>query len=210
MKKKSVLILMSAATFAIMSCQSNQSKEQKGESQEATTAGTANAKVDPDTTDSIPADGYAAYNSDMQAAEIIRKALTETILKDDLSYIPAEQRKFKYHAIDLNNDKSDEYLVALTTNYFCGTGGCSFYIVDKTGKLVSNFSVSDFPVYVAPGATDGWQDLIIMSNGKFHHIKMKGGKYPSNPSVEPEFKGEVPKTPALLNIYESAYPAFIY
>jgi hypothetical protein len=206
--KKSILILMGAAIFGIMSCKNNESKEQNKE-QEAGNAATTEA-VDPDPTDSIPASGYAAYNSDLKVAELLKKTLAESVLKEDISTIPANERKFRYHAVDLNNDKIDEYLVAPPGNFYCGTGGCSFFIIDNNGKAIGDFTVSDFPIYTATSATEGWQDLIIRSNGKDHLIKMKNGKYPSNPSVAPEYKGEAPNTQALLDIYQKAYPAFSY
>jgi len=206
MKRKSILFLFSAATF-IISCNTNENEKKDVTATDVTTV---NTTVDPDPTDSIPANGYASFNSNMETAAMIGKALSEDVLKNDISSIPADERKFKYHAIDLNNDKSDEYLVTPIGSYFCGTGGCSAYLLDHAGKLISSFSVTDFPVHVATTATDGWQDLIITSNGKNHAIKVKNGKYPSNPSVEPDFTGEVPMTPAVLNIYDAAYPAFNY
>lgn len=207
MKNRSALILLIAAA-TLSACGSKQTNVKNNPTQDSTTAKT-DSVVDPDPTDSIPADGYAAYNSNMDASAIIKTGLTENVFKSDLNSIPADQRKFKYHSYDLNNDKKDEYLVAPIGNYYCGTGGCSFYILDTDGKQLAGFTVSDFPVYVAATSTEGWSDLIITSDGKNHHIKMKNGKYPSNPSVEPLHKADLPDTtPKLLNIYEGAYPTF--
>jgi hypothetical protein len=39
------------------------------------------------------------------------------------------------------------------------------------------------------------------SGEKLHHIKFKYGKYPSNPSVQEKWKGEIPnENTAVLNI----------
>lgn len=210
MKRQLVLILLMAAGV-FSSCGTQKQKEETNTEKTADTSAVTKTTADPDPTDTIPADGYPAYNSDSKAAEMLRKTLTETILKNDLASIPADQHRFKYHAFDINNDKKDEYFVTITGSYFCGTGGCNFYIISHDGTVISDFSVSDFPVYVAASITDSWQDLIIQTGGKYHLIKMKQGKYPSNPSVEPLFTGDIPNmAPALLNIYDSPYPAFTF
>lgn len=124
--------------------------------------------------------------------ELIRKQLL-ILLKKDLPAMTKEDRSFYYEAFDLNNDKKEEYFVGFSNSYFCGSGGCSGYILKNDGTVINRFSVTDFPIYVTTSATEKFYDLIFESGGKFHLLKMKGGKYPSNPSVQEVIKGDVPK-----------------
>ncbi|GGE95017.1 hypothetical protein [Flavobacterium limi] len=127
-----------------------------------------------------------------ETAELIRKQL-QILLKQDLPAMTKEDRYFYYEAFDLNNDQKDEYFVGFSNSYFCGSGGCSGYILNNNGNLINKFTVTDFPIYVTTTPTEKFYDLIMESGGKFRHIKFKNGKYPSNPSVQPEHNGDFPK-----------------
>ncbi|QLC65880.1 hypothetical protein LPB248_06155 [Flavobacterium sp. LPB0248] len=123
---------------------------------------------------------------------LIRKQLL-VLLKKDLPAMTKEDRSFYYEAFDLNNDKKEEYFVGFSNSYFCGSGGCSGYILKNDGTVINRFTVTDFPIYVTSSSSEKFYDLIFESGGKFHLLKMKGGKYPSNPSVQEVIKGNVPK-----------------
>ena len=127
--------------------------------------------------------------------ELIRKQLL-ILLEKDLPAMTKEDRSFYYEAFDLNNDKKEEYFVGFSNSYFCGSGGCSGYILKNDGTVINRFTVTDFPIYVTTSSTEKFYDLIFESGGKFHLLKMKGGKYPSNPSVQEVIKGDVPKESA--------------
>jgi hypothetical protein len=124
--------------------------------------------------------------------ELIRKQLL-VLLKKDLPAMTKEDRYFYYDAFDLNNDKKNEYFVGFSNSYFCGSGGCSGYILNNDGSVINHFTVTDFPIYVAASSTDKFYDLIMKSGGIAHLIKMKNGKYPSNPSIQEKLKGDIPK-----------------
>ncbi|PXY43323.1 hypothetical protein [Flavobacterium hydrophilum] len=138
------------------------------------------------------ADVSDAPPKDDKAVELIRKQL-HVLLKKDLPTLTKEERYFYYEAFDLNNDQKNEYFVGFSNSYFCGSGGCSGYILNNDGSLINRFSVTDFPIYVTITPTEKFYDLIMESSGKLHHIKFSNGKYPSNPSVQHEHKGKVPK-----------------
>ena len=127
-----------------------------------------------------------------KAVELIRKQLL-VLLKNDIPALTKEERYFYYDAFDLNNDQKNEYFVGFSNPYFCGSGGCSGYILKNDGSVINRFTVADFPIYVTTSSTEKFYDLIFESGGKFHLLKMKGGKYPSNPSVQQVIKGDVPK-----------------
>lgn len=127
-----------------------------------------------------------------KTVELIRKQLL-VLLEKDIPALTKDDRYFYYEAFDLNNDKKNEYFVGFSNPYFCGSGGCSGYILKNDGTVINRFTVTDFPIYVTSSVTEKFYDLIFESGGKFHLLKMKGGKYPSNPSVQEVIKGDVPK-----------------
>ncbi|RXM43121.1 hypothetical protein [Flavobacterium sp. YO64] len=129
---------------------------------------------------------------DDKAVELIRKQLG-VLLKKDIPVMTKDDRYFYYQEFDLNNDKKNEYFVGFSNSYFCGSGGCSGYILNNDGSVINRFTVTDYPIYVTTSSTEKFYDLIFESGGKFHLLKMKGGKYPSNPSVQEVIKGNVPK-----------------
>lgn len=129
---------------------------------------------------------------DDKAVELIRKEL-QILLKNDLSAMTKEDRFYYYEAFDLNNDKTSEYFVGFSSPYFCGSGGCSGFILNNDGSLINKFTVTDFPIMVTTSSTEKFYDLLFKSNGAFHLMEMKNGKYPPNPSVQEVWKGEIPK-----------------
>lgn len=211
-KNLSCLSLILALMVLVSACGSGSQPE----AEKATTPAVAETTpppppFDPDPTDTIPGDAYPAYSSDTAVAAMIRTTLLSAE-KDMLTGVPPEQRKFKYHAFDLNNDGKNEYLVALYTPMYCGTGGCTAYLLNADGSVDTRFTVVRFPVYVAASTTNQWQDLIMYSGRENRWVKRKGNTYPSNPSTLPVYKGDPPNmAPALLNIWEGgAYPAFAF
>ncbi len=202
-------LLFLATVFEIISCQSNSSKEKAASSSDSTMIPAPG--TDPDLTDSIPASGYDPATADFKAAYVIKTALKNTILASDISSIPADQRKFKYQAFDLNNDSLPEYFVAMVGNYYCGKEGCTAYLLDNSGGLLNTFPATEFPIYAAFSTTKGWQDLIIKSNGKLYLQKVKDGKYPSDPARAAVFKGNPKKRGTeVLDLKAAPYPAFSF
>lgn len=181
--KKQILIIIGILT--IYSCQNKEKPASKNiikaiaeDTLSKTVAGTADLSEAPPRDD--------------KAVEVIRKQLL-VLLKKDLPAMTKEDRFFYYDAFDLNNDKKNEYFVGFSNPYFCGSGGCSGYILNNDGSVINSFTVTDFPILVATSSTEKFYDLIFETGGKFHLIKMKNGKYPSNPSVHEIWKGVTPK-----------------
>ena len=147
------------------------------------------------------ADLSEAPPRDDKAVEMIRKQLL-VLLKKDLPAMTKEDRYFYYEAYDLNNDKKNEYFVGFSNPYFCGSGGCSGYILNSEGSVINSFTVTDFPFFVANTSSEKFKDLIVKSGNVLHILKMKNGKYPSNPSVQEKWKGDIPKeSPVVLDIH---------
>lgn len=135
-----------------------------------------------------------------KVVELIRKQLT-ILLKKDLPAMTKDDRYFYYEAFDLNNDKKNEYFVGFSNPYFCGSGGCSGYILNNDGSVINSFTVTDFPIFIGTTSSENFKDLIFKSGNALHSLKMKSGKYPSNPSVQEKWKGDIPKeSPVVLDI----------
>jgi hypothetical protein len=123
--------------------------------------------------------------SEDSIANLVRLTLLDYYKLDlEKGLIDSFSRQFKYAEYDINNDGRKEIFVGLTGPFFCGSGGCSPLLLDSKGNVISQFSVSDYPIIISSNVTNGWHDLIIESNGKKHLMKFNGKSYPSNPSTQ--------------------------
>lgn len=170
----------------------------------------AEPPYDPDPTDTIPGDQYGINSSSKQTADLVRLTLQDKLKADlDKNIVDSLSRKFIFFEYDLNDDGNKEILVGLIGPYFCGSGGCSPYLLDNQGNVITHFSVSDYPIVIDNNKTNGWKDLFIRSNGKDRIVKFDGKKYPSNPSTLPALK-VIPGDglPRALNFVNEPYPWF--
>jgi len=180
-------ILIAFALLALYSCQKKETVKEDIIKTVAEDTLTKTATGSADVSD--------APVKDYKVVELIRKQLL-VLLKTDLPAMTKEDRFFYYSAFDLNNDKKDEYFVGFSNPYFCGSGGCTGYILNNDGSVINRFTVTDFPIYVTTSTSDKFYDLIAVSGGKFHLLKLKNGKYPSNPSVQEVVKEEASRESA--------------
>ena len=166
---------------------------------------------DPDPTDTIPSDRYGINSSSKQTADLVRLTLQD-LHKDDLknNIIDSFGRRFIFFEYDLNDDGKKEIFVGLRGSYFCGSGGCTIYLLDNQGNVITKFSVSR-DVVIDNKKTNGFKDLFIYSGGKFRIVKYNGKTYPSNPSTLPALY-VVPgdDLPRALNFVNEPYPWFTF
>jgi len=189
--RKIVLSLTALAFLGMTSCKKEVKVNEGAKDTTAVVADTTAAAkmVDPDPTDTIPAERYGINSSNPKTADLVRLTIKD-LYKDDLAkdIIDDYSKKFIFFEYDLNEDGNKEILVGFTGPYFCGSGGCTQLLLDNQGNLITTFSVSDYPVIIDTNKTNGWKDLIIYSGGKNRIVKFDGKKYPSNPSVLPALK----------------------
>jgi hypothetical protein len=95
---------------------------------------------------------------------------------------------------DLKDDGTQEVIVYLIGNNWCGSGGCTTLILapkDFSYKLVTKITISRPPIRVLATKSNGWHDIAVQvrGGGIMHAYEAKlsfnGKKYPSNPSVPP-------------------------
>lgn len=127
--------------------------------------------------------GFATNSVDDLMSKNITNFLTQSYLKDDLQFLSENDRKFQMYKIDLNGDGKDEYFVRLMGSYFCGSGGCTFLLLDRYSEIITKFTVMRPPIYVSVEKENGWRKLIVESEGKYKELVFNGKRYPSNPSV---------------------------
>ena len=140
--------------------------------------------------------------ADEATAAGIREKLVNVLLAEDVEFLTPEQRKFRYAVTDLNDDGNREYLVEFRNSYFCGTGGCTYMLLDSNFDLITRFTVSESPFIISEDRTSGWRDLIIPEGGSYHVMKFDGNAYPGNPSVEPEIL--VDETQPLIRLLDES------
>jgi len=146
--------------------------------------------VNPDnkTTLQKVSENFSVQSVDDLMSKNIANFLTQSYLKNDLQFLSENDRKFQFYKIDLNDDGKKEYFVRFMSSYFCGTGGCTFLLLDRYAEVINKFTVMDAPIYISKDKTNGWKKLIVQSVGKFKELIFDGKSYPSNPSVAPDSK----------------------
>lgn len=146
--------------------------------------------------------------SDSGTAEKIT-AVLPTILEKQLVGSDTSARKYVFLKADLNADGKEEIFVGFTGMNWCGSGGCTALILSEEGKLITSFTVADFPFIILDQETKGWKDLVVRSGGTDRLLQWNGKTYPSNPSVATKFKDTYPDNVfKALDFIEQPYPWF--
>lgn len=180
MKLNNNIIISFFFLLLMASCQNKESK----------TAGNADTIIPADSAglDTTSTSDYAEETTNEETAARIKTFLVKAFEKD-LKFMDSSERKFSFYEIDLNDDKKSEYFVKTTT---CGSGGCSFYLLNNDFTINTYFTVTRPPFFISSEKTGGWHDLILKGDtdklqGVKNYIHLKfdktTGKYPSNPSL---------------------------
>ena len=209
-------ISVSFLSIAIISC--NSGRQTAAEKDSGTTVAgdaivnpTGYGHVDPDVTDTIAAGNYLPNTCNVETVDKVRTALRDSLLNDDLVIMDTSQRKFMLYDMDLNNDGMPETFVGFDNSYFCGSGGCTIYLLNNDATVNTIFTVSDYPVIVLNSATKGWKDIVIASNGQQHFLASNGKQYPANPSLAPVYEKTLPADVVyVLDHQKTGYPRFAF
>tara|TARA_Y100001956_G_scaffold81524_2_gene99314 strand:+ start:12161 stop:12868 length:708 start_codon:yes stop_codon:yes gene_type:complete len=111
--------------------------------------------------------------------------VSQQLLTSEGIELDASDMRYLTGSADLNQDGQQETIVLMQDRYFCGSGGCSAFIFDQSGKVISRMTVVKPPVILADSYRNGWQDFIVWSNGAYRLMSFNGESYPANPSLEP-------------------------
>lgn len=196
---KKSLVTVSVFFFLLLACKKDVSKQESiiNETNKDTVSHTKEAGT--------VQNEYVPQSIDEQTANNIKNFLTNDYLKDELEFLQPNDRKFQFYRIDLNADGQEEIFVRFMSSYFCGTGGCTFLLLDKYGEIITKFSVTRAPIFAEPTKENGWALLLVKDAGVFKELKYNGGKYPSNPSVLPKAPYDAPSGHAEVMFHDELY-----
>jgi hypothetical protein len=136
---------------------------------------------------------------------------TKFLNESDLRSITKKQRRFQFSTIDLNGDGVDEIFVYLNSTYFCGSGGCTFLLMDNNLNLITKFTVTGIPILVSEQIENNWKKLYLFSNGYREMIYNTETKsYPTNPSVADKVTEDVNNQESIVKLFSSEKPLNIY
>lgn len=149
---------------------------------------------------------YAPQSTHLQTANNLKNFLTLEYLKDDLEFLQANDRKFQFYKTDLNNDGKEEIFLRFMGPYFCGSGGCTFLLLDKYGEIITKFTVTRAPIFVEPTKTNDWSLLLVKDGGVFKELTFKDGSYPNNPSLLDKAPYDAPSGHAQVMFDDEGFP----
>lgn len=149
---------------------------------------------------------------DNPTQKLVDYIVNSYLYEGDLRAIEPLERGFQYETTDLNEDGKQEYVIFLSTSYFCGSGGCNLFILDSNFKLIADFSVTTPPIYIDKHSTSGWKNLVLWSDGAYHNMVYNKAlkTYPENPSLEPEINLEHPSKSGFEVLFKGGRSKKVY
>jgi len=96
--------------------------------------------------------------------------------------------EFKHAFVDLNNDGVNDAVVLLQGRNWCGSAGCTLLVLHGQGegyRVVSKSMVAREPVRISESISNGWQDIIVHSDGTEKLLRFAQRAYPADASMEP-------------------------
>lgn len=95
---------------------------------------------------------------------------------------------------DLNGDGEPEAIVHLTSNEWCGSGGCTTLILVRDGdswKVLTRITITRPAIRVLTTKSNGWRSIAVwvqggsVQPGYEAELRFNGKTYATNPSVAP-------------------------
>ena len=120
-----------------------------------------------------------------------------SFLQDYLRMPPLDDDKTtRYFSafIDLNGDGTEECVVYVTGQRWCGSGGCTMLVLERKDSLfrvVTRTTITRPPIRVLAKKANGWRNLAVwvqgggIQPGYEGELRFDGNTYPSNPSTAP-------------------------
>ncbi|MBF2022336.1 MAG: hypothetical protein IGR93_20145 [Hydrococcus sp. C42_A2020_068] len=100
----------------------------------------------------------------------------------------AETIRYYYNLVDLNSDRRSEVIIYAVGSSICGSGGCTLYVFEPRGatySLIAKIPTTTNPIIISDEKTNGWNDLIILTEGgslppNYWRIRFDGNTYVDN------------------------------
>ncbi len=119
--------------------------------------------------------------------ELLRK-----FLRDYIGAPTQEKETTRYSSVfvDLRDDGAQEVIVYLSSDGWCGTGGCTLLILAPEGtsyRVVTRIPAVRLPIRVLTSKTNGWHDVTVVAGKPLNEeiLPFDGKTYPSNASMPP-------------------------
>jgi hypothetical protein len=129
-----------------------------------------------------------------------------------------KQTRYLAAFTDLNGDGKPEAIVYLISPQWCGSGGCSMFVLEQNGthwKAITRTTVTQLPIHVLGRRSHGWHSLGVwvqgggMPRGYEAELQFNGRSYPTNPTVLPARRVEKQPQGEIL-ISSSQKPLALY
>ncbi len=110
------------------------------------------------------------------------------------SFDNALKDRFVAALADLNGDGTPEAIVYLTSNYWCGSGGCTTLVLVQDAdswRLLTKITITRPPIRVLKTKSNGWRSIGVwvqgggIQPGYEAELRFDGKTYPTNPSIPP-------------------------
>jgi hypothetical protein len=103
---------------------------------------------------------------------------------------------YKWAQADLNGDGEAEQLVYATDSSYCGSGGCTLFILQRQPvgyRVVLRSTVTWLPIRLLATSSHGWRDVAVeVAGGGVHsgtaRLQFDGNKYADNPTLAPRLQ----------------------
>jgi len=135
---------------------------------------------------------------------ITSRCLAQTVEKDTfprislrafLEHFDADLKgRFTDALVDLNGDGTPEAVVYLSSNDWCGSGGCTTLILVRDGdswRLLTKVTITRPPIRVLATKSNGWRSISVwvhgggIQPGYEAELRFDGKAYPANPTMPP-------------------------
>ncbi|MGA9270356.1 MAG: hypothetical protein WBV45_07020 [Lutimonas sp.] len=179
MKLQLTLLTLFIAVVSI-SCQPEKKKELD-----------LDAPVISDAPSSQEQEVYAPQSTNEQTAANLQNFL-KNYTASDYENLTENDKRFQFYEVDLNDDGNKEIFVRFMGPYFCGTGGCTFLLLDKYAEIITRFTVTRAPIFIEQRKRNGWSLLLVKDSAVFKELVYENGSYPNNPSVLPKAPYDAP------------------
>ena len=180
MMKLQLTLLILYLSVVSISCQTEKKKDLD-----------LDAPVITDAPSSQEQEVYAPQSTNEQTAANLQNFL-KNYTASDYENLTENDKRFQFYEVDLNDDGNKEIFVRFMGPYFCGTGGCTFLLLDKYAEIITRFTVTRAPIFIEQRKHNGWSLLLVKDSAVFKELVYENGSYPNNPSVLPKAPYDAP------------------
>lgn len=113
-----------------------------------------------------------------------KKYIDEVLYPDgDFENLSLDDQRYDYAVVDLNDDGKYETMFTLINMDYCGSGGCTLFLLNSEGSFMGRVTVMDVPVGIAKSKTNGWHNLYVSSKRQDVMLQFGEGEYTTNASM---------------------------